>query len=280
MNLEIIDQLKKGNSLLKFAYIGFDGTNNFERIINSNDYKSFNNEMVIIEQNLLTITDQVRDRLVVLGVGNGKKLIQISKRLYTNKEIILIDLSKEFLDKTKNIIKGNVITEQGCFETMNMSKFGKNSTFLILGSTLGNLKNYEFFLKKLKCECQDSNAIIGMEFYDNVTASMEKILDAYKSMEAFRFVFNPLKKLGFGWEHGDFKVFFNTEQERVEKHFVFNDNSKNKKKQLGLENIESALLASSLKPTKMGFILKLIQNNYDIGSLFTNDRNSIFEFSW
>jgi organic radical activating enzyme len=238
---KVIESVRAGEPILKFSYTN-SGAGRFASVLDSPAYHTSRNEESIIAANLARMKSLLKKRVVVLGVGDGRKL---GRFLCDSKDVIFVDISPELLEIAckKTMIRAKIINAG--FEELDFSAFGSETTFVMLGGSLWNMEGWAQFLGKLSGECPGANFIAGLEF--SGSQSQEETIKEYENEEGFAFIFHPMEKLGFSRQDGTIKVEFCEDRKRIEEFFLPNNNGRAKMARIGLENTGRVLLSVSIK---------------------------------
>ncbi len=290
---EFITALKGRHEIpLKFAYMD-DGANNWDKIVENNDYLLGKIESGMIAQNMDKITTCVKKKvnLIDVGCGNGKKTIPFIEALSkTHKptNYIALDISTEMLalaiKNISNEIKQNLNTqtfvidfEEGNFAqiTNMLRKVYYESNFLtMLGNTIGNPFDKDRVLSNLRESMTfNDHILIGIELVRG--DDVGKILSHYRTAFVNKAVFFCLEKMGVKHSDGETKVIYNKAKSQVEIYFVFRKNTKVKfaDEIFDFKNGDKILLAISYKSTKPQLEKLLSKTGFKINLFMTNKSN-------
>lgn len=249
----ILNDIYKGNSLLKYAYLE-KGANNFLDVVLNPSYDIYKNEIKILKKNKDAFQKILKENIVVLGVGNGDK-IKILLDGFDFKTLTLVDLSKKMISIAKqNLNNYNLKIINKDFEEIDFSKFQQNTSFIFLGGTLFNFNNWDLILKKLKNNFSNSNIIIGVELL-NKTEDVNLVSKQYKKESVFDFLTFPLRFIGLNKKDGLVKQVYNKKERSIDTYFIFkNSNDKVKFKD---NKIKKIILCRSIKLFKNDFFKKI-----------------------
>ncbi|MFA6422417.1 MAG: L-histidine N(alpha)-methyltransferase [Candidatus Buchananbacteria bacterium] len=215
---------------MKFAYMN-EGAKNWEKISQQRSVKGIGSS----EFNLLkkrsrsfieSFENRVRLNVIDLGCGDGTQILPLLDVLKNQKIIfqyIPVDISQNLLDVAEKTIKSKYSCEikktlfdfeLGSFS--DITKLNKYSNLIcLLGNTIGNFKNINQILKKLKDSMgQDDFLIAGIEVAD--LSNIDEMLSHYqgKIMEnALSYI--PLK-LGINKKEISHKTSWNKKENLVE----------------------------------------------------------------
>jgi uncharacterized SAM-dependent methyltransferase len=270
----ILEDISKGNPLLKYAYLK-KGANNFFNVVLNPEYDIYKNEIIILEKNKLNIQKALKENIVVLGVGNADK-IKIILDNYNFKTLTIIDYSPEILSIAKKNLTGynfKIILDD--FEKIDFNQFKENISFLFLGGTLFNFKNWECILKKIKKHNSDSNIIIGVELLNKI-GDVKKVSKQYEKESVFQFLKYPLNFIGIDDNEGFLKQSYNVKEMSIDTYFIFKPNLKN----YYLKDIskQKILLCRSIKLLESNFFKKTKLYNVVFKNNFKNNWVVILNF--
>lgn len=203
--------------------------------------------------------------VVVLGVGNGVKINELIKGAAVAR-VILVDISLALLHIARQNISFPTEIIQSDFESLDFSRFPKNSTFVILGGTLGNLINWKRFLAQLRMSAPRCQILLGMELRHNFSQdNISDIIKEYDNDDGFNFVFQPLRVCGLERRDGEIKVNFNPKFNRIEEWFRPKSDGLIKLVNLGVPEGKEVLLSVSHKLTHEVFLANLREIGWRIG---------------
>ena len=249
----ILNDIYKGNSLLKYAYLE-KGANNFLDVVLNPSYDIYKNEIKILKKNKDAFQKILKENIVVLGVGNGDK-IKILLDGFNFKTLTLVDLSKKMISIAKqNLSKYNLKIINKDFEEIDFSQFQKNTSFIFLGGTLFNFNNWDLILKKLKNNFSNSNIIIGVELL-NKTEDVNLVSKQYKKESVFDFLTFPLRFIGLNKKDGLVKQVYNKKERSIDTYFIFKNS--NDKVNFKDNKIKKIILCRSIKLFKNDFFKKI-----------------------
>ncbi len=275
LEAEIMKQIRDGQSLLKFAYLG-QGADRFIEVTESPGYHSGRIEKELLASNSKAIREFLaKRRIVVLGAGDHKLQYVVGDQ----RGAVLVDMSKRMLEISKDTVASPKLIEAD-FETIDLSGFGKGGAFVVLGNTLGNFEDMRRFLEGAS-KVSGSRMVAGMELIPNRDSeNLDRILAEYTSEKIFRFLFTPLEMLGVSRADGGITVSFNWEKKRVEHWFEFSSGAACGKlaKKLGLESgsVRRILLSTSSKLSEEEFLGLVEESGLAVEKKFSEGSNFIF----
>lgn len=248
---EIIRDINKEESLLKYSYLD-KGVNSFLEVINSPNYYTFKNEMNLINKYKNKLQEGLKENIVILGVGDGRKAKELLAGLKI-KNLTIIDISSEMISLAKenlSIYNPRIINKE--FEEIRFENLEDNTTFILLGGTLLNFKDWVSFLLRIKNGFHNSNIILGVELLEK-ECNTEEVVNQYNTEAFFKYSFFPLESIGLTRKHGFVKQIYNHKREAVETWFIL-DKKEDIKKRIGIKkNVSKALLCMSIKLKEQEF---------------------------
>ncbi|MDO8340008.1 MAG: L-histidine N(alpha)-methyltransferase [Candidatus Burarchaeum sp.] len=273
----VINHIAKGQSLLKFAYLGA-GAGRFMQLLESAQYTTGRNEQKIIDRNSGRLQHFINGRdAVVLGVGSGCKLAPLVSSARSSR---LLDISPEMLSFAVRGLDKQADAQICDFEMFDFSKCAPGTVFVILGNTLANLDDIPAFLERVAA-VEGARILVGMELLDKRSATELASLKAAYSNEAdFEFIFTPLERLGVKHEDGKVGIGFNKRLRRIEGKFSFSD--ENAKERFcsahGLEpaEMDGILLGVSAKMSRRDFLEIAKKAGFGLEGEFREGRNHLF----
>ncbi|MFA4907472.1 MAG: L-histidine N(alpha)-methyltransferase [archaeon] len=272
---EFVTALKGRKEIpLKFEYFR-EGSEKWQRVVNSPDYGLGSIELGIIDQNVKRIIGDVgKANIIDIGCGTGVKAMPLIREMSKIKapKYMAFDISNEMLDLAKNNLKRafpqlnsefvNLDFEQTNLaqETLRIrEKNFRKSLFIFLGNTLGNVSDKGRVLTNIReSMIMEDNLLIGNELFDLERVS--DIISHYKkSREVRDFVLNSLVHYGLNEKDGKIIISFNKDKSQVEGHFALKKDKtiKASNKKIELKKGDKILLLVSYKGTlkKMQLLL-------------------------
>ena len=223
------------DTLTRFSYI--NGVEDFLRFIQSPDYFGYSREIALIGRIVEPILQRIRNnsQIIDLGPGNGQKAMFLMSAISSRvSEYLALDMSQQMLNVARlsqDVATPNMNREYVLHDFSNMSELGRelarnserDRIFLLLGNTLTNEVNMDYFLQNFREIVNQTNRgnnylLLGIEL---LAQDINQIVREYRSEENYILTFRPLEALGVNRHDGIIDISFNEEVRRIEEQFIF-----------------------------------------------------------
>ncbi len=282
------------DTLTRFSYIL--GASDFLRFIYTPQYLGYTKEMKLLD----CITPKIEQiigknlQIIDLGPGNGKKAVKIMENLgKLVSHYSALDMSRQMLDtarisqkRTKEVSKEYQLCDfSNLYELgkkINMNPDGER-LFLLLGNTLTNEVNMEFFLQTFRKIVDQTNKrknyfLLGVELLNQ---NINQIIEEYRTEENYILTFRPLEMINICKQDGVIKISFNEKLRRIEEEFIFTSSRRmieNGQNILFSEG-DRVLLSVTYKPTFDEMIGYIRKTHWNIESIKCDENQAMFLLS-
>lgn len=236
---EVIDGLKNAQKTLPCKYFYDEkGSQLFEQICQLEEYYITRTELSLIDEIKHDVAKLIGKNATIIepGAGAGIKIRKLLNALDSPQDYVPMDISKEFLFYSSNIIQQNfpqinIMPIQGDFtqpiKWLSQDDANSNNIVFFPGSTIGNFeaKDAIQFLKNMKKLIGGNGAIIvGVDLIKDHRL-LEQAYDDSKGITA-AFNKNILKRINqqlnadFAIDQFDHEAIFNAHLQRIEMYLV------------------------------------------------------------
>lgn len=264
----VVRAILEGSPLLKYSYIGF-GALNYLRLLQERGYYTYHNEMDMVRSYCLQIGSRLQASVRVLGAGDGSKIAALAQSL-RGRPVTLVDISPQLLELSKNALDGlgcRLSCQLGDFERHELGRPEQDTTFLLLGNTLGNLEDPQEFLMRLRASCPGGNILLGLELVpDTDSGVLEGMVAQYDQPADKAFLCHPLSVIGLRQEDGEVVFSFDAPSREIRAHFEPSQEGRMLMQTHGLEP-GRILLGVSKKYGRQSFERLVTDAGYSIGEI-------------